>query len=181
MASLIAKTPLGGLLPVEIGGISAVEVDPGAVTFLQPLSGQAAAVSKALKAGLGIGLPEPGEALSGEGARMLWCGPGQALCLGVRPEVEGAALIDQSDGWAVARVSGAGVRDVLARLTPLDLRPSVFCEGQTARTLLGHMTAQITPVGENAFEIMVFRSMAGTLVHDLTRAMAFAEGRARIR
>ena len=39
------------------------------------------------------------------------------------------------------------------------------------RTLLGHMTASITRVDATTYDLMVFRSMAQTLVHDLTRAM----------
>ena len=42
------------------------------------------------------------------------------------------------------------------------------------------MTAQITSVGPEGFEVMVFRSMAGTLVHDLSRAMGFVAGRGAI-
>ena len=80
-------------------------------------------------------------------------------------------MTDQSDGWAVMRLEGAGARDVLARLCPLDLRAPVFKRGHTARSLLGHMNASITRVGVNAFEIMVFRSMANTAVHELNEAM----------
>jgi len=181
VARLIAKTPFGGLLPMEAGAVSVTEVDPGAVTFVQSLKGQAGTVSAALWQAVGAGLPGPGEALTGRGARLLWCGPGQALVLGARVAPEGAAVVDQSDGWAVARIAGGDARRVLGRLTPLDVRASVFGEGQTARTLLGHMTAQITPLGEEAFEVMVFRSMAGTLAHDFGRAMGHVAGRARIR
>jgi sarcosine oxidase subunit gamma len=51
-----------------------------------------------------------------------------------------------------------------------DLRAATFEPGHTAKTLLGHMTASVTRTGANAFEIMVFRSMAETLVEELTRA-----------
>jgi sarcosine oxidase subunit gamma len=82
-----------------------------------------------------------------------------------------AALTDQSDGWTVVQVQGAGGADVLARLTPLDLRPAVFKRGHTARSDLMHMAASITRTGDDTFMIMVFRSMADTLLHDLQRAM----------
>lgn len=180
MARLIAKAPFEGLLPVEAGDVSVTEVDPGSVTFVQPLKGRAGAVSAALSEAVGAGLPGPGEVLTGRGARLLWCGPGQALVLGAAVAPGGAALVDQSDGWAVARIAGGDARQVLARLTPLDVRPSVLFEGRTARTLLGHMTAQVTPAGADAFEVMVFRSVAGTFVHDLRRAMDFVSGRAGI-
>lgn len=180
MARLIAKTAFDDRLPMAIGDVVVTEVDPGPITFLQPLSGNVTSVSEALKRAIGTRLPEPGEALMGASARCLWSGPGQALVLGAEVEIAGAAAIDQTDGWAMARVAGPGAREVLARLTPLDLRPSAFAEGQTARTLIGHMTGQITPLAEDAFDVMVFRSTAGTLVHDLSRAMRFVAGRNRI-
>jgi len=58
----------------------------------------------------------------------------------------------------------------LARLTPIDLRKTTFKRGHTARTLIGHMTGSITCVGADAFEVMVMRSMAHTLVHELSQA-----------
>lgn len=178
MAELIAKTPFEGLLPLKIGTVVVTEVDPGPIVLVQPMRG--AASRAALERALGGGLPGPGEAVARAGGRCLWCGPDRALVLGVELEAEGAALIDQSDAWAVVQIEGLGCREVLARLTPLDLRRSVFSEGRTARSLLGHMTAQITPVGPENFELMVFRSMAGTLVHDLSRAMRFLAGRRAI-
>ncbi|MEL7025720.1 MAG: sarcosine oxidase subunit gamma family protein, partial [Pseudomonadota bacterium] len=108
------------------------------------------------------------------------CGPNQALVFGNVAPSAGLAVIDQSDAWAMARVEGVGARDVLARLTPLDLRPSTFAAGQTARTMIGHMTGQVTALGPETYELMVFRSMAGTLVHDLKRAMGFVAGRSKL-
>ncbi|MDJ1007966.1 MAG: sarcosine oxidase subunit gamma family protein [Paracoccaceae bacterium] len=181
MARLIAKGPFDGVLPLEEGAVRVSAVDPGPITFVRPLHGQDEAVSAALEKATGAALPAPGTVATGRSARALWCGPGAALVLGAAVEdLPGAAIVDQSDGWAVARVEGADASAVLARLTPLDLRPAGFGAGQTARTLLGHMTAQITPVGENAFEVMVFRSMAESFVHELRRAMGFVAGRARI-
>ncbi len=46
-----------------------------------------------------------------------------------------------------------------------------FEVGHTARTLLQHMACSLTRVAENRFEIMVFRSMAKTAVHEIETAM----------
>ena len=86
-------------------------------------------------------------------------------------EREVAALVDQSDAWAVVRLEGEGAEDVLARLVPVDLRLVSFPMGATARSKIGHMSGSVTRVGEDAFWLMVFRSMAETLVHDLKSAM----------
>lgn len=180
MAKLIAKPAFEGLLPASIGEVQVTEIDPGPVTFIQPLKGREQQVSASLKQAVGSEFPRPGAAMTTETVRLLWCGPNQALLLGATAQLDGAAVVDQTDGWAVVRLEGNDARDVLARLTPLDTRRDHFGPGQTARTLIGHMTGQITCTDEADFELMVFRSMAGTLVHDITRAARFVAGRARL-
>jgi len=78
--------------------------------------------------------------------------------------------VDQSDAWCTVEIAGKSVEDVLARLVPVDLRAATFKRSHTAKTLLGQMTASVSRTGDDAFEIMVFRSMAETLVEELTRA-----------
>ncbi|MGJ8544879.1 MAG: sarcosine oxidase subunit gamma [Sulfitobacter sp.] len=173
MVELKAKTPCAGLLPLGIGAARLVEVDPGHLTSLQPL-GAAAGLSGALHAAHGMEYPEPGRSTGKTGARCIWFGRGEALLMGPAPDAGLAAhgaVVDQSDAWAVVTLSGAGAVDVLARLMPLDLRAHVFKEGYTARTQLVHMACSVTRVGPESFMIAVFRSMAGTLVHDLRGAM----------
>ena len=62
-------------------------------------------------------------------------------------------------------------RAVLARLTPLDLRGSVFKTGHAARSTLGHMNCVFMRTGAARYQMMVFRSMTQTAVHEITRAM----------
>lgn len=184
MVDLIAKTPCAGLLPIEVGGVSLSEVEPQAITSIMPFAGQWDAVSEALQSTYGIALPAAGR-MTGQGEkRAIWTGAGQAMVLGPRLDAGlagRAALSDQSDAWAVMRLEGAGGEDVLARLTPLDLNPGVFKRGHVARSLLGHMNAVISRVGAEAFEIMVFRSMAQTAVHELEEAMKSVAARAALR
>jgi sarcosine oxidase subunit gamma len=54
---------------------------------------------------------------------------------------------------------------------PVDLRAAQFGPGATARTELAHMAASVTRLEDGAFLVMVFRSMAQTLLHDLKSAM----------
>jgi len=82
-----------------------------------------------------------------------------------------AGLSDQSDALTSVIVQGVGVEAALARLGPSDLRADVFGDGRTARTLIGHMNGSVTRMGKTTFRLMVFRSMAGTLVHDLAAAL----------
>ncbi len=174
MVELVAKSPCAGLLPLTIGAVTLTEVAPGVITSLSPRAGQEAALSKALKAAHGMALPGAGRGTGREGARAIWFVRGQVMLMGPAPDPglsEFAALTDQSDAWAVVRLEGDGAEDVMARLAPVDLRAESFKRGHTLHTDIQHMSGSITRVGERALQIMVFRSMAQTLVHDLKTAM----------
>lgn len=170
MANLIALTPCAELLPVQIGGIKLTEVLPACIMSVAPIAGQEKKVSAALKDQIGLGLPAKNRSLRKDDLQVQWFGHGVWL-VGANVALDGLATVtDQSDAWAVVAIKGAGVEDVLARLVPIDLRASIFKNRHTARTMLGHMSVAITRVGVNTFEVMVMRSMAGTLVHDLETA-----------
>jgi sarcosine oxidase subunit gamma len=168
--SLTATLPCAGLLPLTIGTVTATEEVPDHLTALAPAKGLGAA----LKSAHGLDLPAPGRATGTDAARAIWFGRAHVLLMGPAPGpalADHAALTDISDGWAVVRLDGAGAAQVLSRLTPIDLRAQVFQPGHTARTELYHMQASITRLDTDSFLIMVFRSMAKTLVHDLKTAM----------
>lgn len=171
MVNLIARTPCAGLLPFTVAGATLTEVLPEAITFVAPFAGQDKAVSEALKSALGVGFPAPNRTSARAGARAVWIGPGQALILGPAITLAGAAIVDQSDAFACMALDGSAARDVLARLVPVDLRDGKFRRGHTARTLLNHMTCSLTRTGALRWEIMVFRSMAATAVHEVSEAM----------
>lgn len=166
MADLIALTPCAGLLPMALGGVEVVEVLPACLIAVAPFAGQQEAVSAQLEAQIGAGLAAPNRRSGG----VTWFGHGTWMIAG-DVALAGAAVTDQSDAWAVVQVSGARTEDVLARLVPVDLRAPVFETHQVAKTMLGHMAVTIIRTGADSFEIMVMRSMAQTLVHDLDEAM----------
>lgn len=174
MVELRARTACEGLLPLEIGELSLTEVAPTPLTTLAPYKGQVAALDKALLAAHGMAFPAANNSSQAADLRAIWFGRDQALLIGTKPDAalaRHAALTDQSQGWAVVELSGEGVEDVLARLCPVDLRLQQFAVGASLRTEVRHMMASVTRTGEKAFMIMVFRSMARTLVHDLKTAM----------
>ena len=182
MVDLIATSPLADKAPQTIGTVTVSELTLGHLTSVAPYKGQRKALSEALKAAHGMAAPAPNRATGKDGARAIWFGRDMVLLAGPKAEAglaKHAALTDQSDAWAVVRLEGAGAGDVLARLTPIDLRPTAFKRGHTARTDLQHMMASITRTGENSFQIMVFRGFAGTFWHDLTTAMEGVAARAR--
>lgn len=174
MVDLIAKSACDGLLPLTIGQVELSEVIPAAVTSVSAFKGQAKALSGGLHEAHGLKMPAPNRSTGNADLRAIWTGPNQAFLVGNAIDAslgQFASLTDQTDAWAIVKLDGEGAADVLARLTPIDLRPSQFKRGHTAKTDLMHMMSSITKTGANTFEIMVFRSMAKTLVHDLTTAM----------
>jgi heterotetrameric sarcosine oxidase gamma subunit len=173
---LIAKSALEGL-SVTIGTVGLAEVDVGPITSIAVLPGGAKAIARGLRA-VGLAMPEPNSFTEKKGARIVWTGRDQAFLLSADcPPLEGAAVTDQSDGWAVLSVSGAGLVDVLARLVPTDLRRTAFPVGGAIRTQLGHMNVVLLRTGDHAVEIMVFRSMARTAWHELETAMQMVAAR----
>jgi len=174
VVDLKSQPPCAGLVPLRAGPLSLIEDAPAHMTAIAPYIGQDQALSDALKSAHGMAAPGIGRMTGKSGARALWFGQRMIFLMGPAPDAglaEFAALSDQSDGWAVLRLEGAGARDVLARLTPLDLRPAQFRRGHTARSDCAHMAASITRLGDEAYQIMVFRSMAATLVHEVKIAM----------
>ncbi len=173
MVELIEKSPCGELLPLSIGAAKLEEAAPGHLTVLAPF-GSASDFTAALEAAHGMAAPKPNRATGKEGARCLWFGLREVLLVGPTPEAAlagQAAMVDVSDGWATVSLSGAGSVDVLARLVPVDLREGSFKRGHSVRTQVLHMSASITRTGKDSFLILVFRSMAATLVHDMKQAM----------
>jgi heterotetrameric sarcosine oxidase gamma subunit len=179
VANLIARTPFDGLLPLAHGTVEASEVDPGTITSVAPFAGQAAAVSSALKKAIGCELPPVGAFTESGATRIAWSGLDQWFVMSAEAvSPAGAALTDQSDAWAAVQITGTDARAVLARLMPIDLRPTVFEVSHTARTMLGHMSCLVMRVGDDAYVVLVFRSMAASAAHDLDRAMRMVAARA---
>lgn len=171
MIDLQETSPAAGLLPITVGTVALREIVPARVVSVLPY---ASATPQALKKTLGMPFPAPGGTQQRDGLRAVWIGQNEALLIGERTPDDlayHAALVDQTDMWCFVELTGAQVEDVLARLVPIDLRQAVFATGTTARTLLGHLTASVTRTGDSTFEVAVFRSMAGTLIHDLQAAL----------
>ncbi len=172
MDDLTATRPGAGHFPIVAAGTVAAEADWTPIHSAAPLDGGADGVADALG-----GWPEPGRWIDAGGRRIAWSGRGQAMILGAAPDLPGAALTDQSDAWCRVALTGPGAADVLARLVPVDA--AAMAPGDAARTLVGHMMGLVLRT-EAGFEIMVFRSMAGTLAHDLGRAMRAVAARRAI-
>lgn len=89
---------------------------------------------------------------------------------------DSAAVTDQSDGYAVLRLSGPRVRDVLEKCVSIDLHDKVFVAGAVASTSCAHMGVILWRMDDDAgfavFEMAVFRSFARSLWHFIAESAA---------
>lgn len=172
MADLVLtrRSPFAGLtLPVSAGACTASDATPDAAFSLMPYRGRAGAAGEAL----GTPLPGPGGTAEARRRRILWSGRAAWTLLGAAPPQalsRHGAVVEISDSLAGLMLTGDGARAVLARLCPLDLYPSAFADGATARSGIAHIAAQVTRIGDG-FEILAPRSMAGSLLHEVEAAM----------
>ena len=141
-----------------------------------------AGLQDALRAELGADLPAPSRCVQAGGVAVSCLAPGRFLASGGRDadlpsrlarNLAGlGAVTDQSDMWAVFALSGEAVRDVLARVVPIDLDPRQFREGHLALTRAGHLNVRLWRLATDGYEITVERSFAPDLHHALQHAAA---------
>jgi sarcosine oxidase subunit gamma len=121
----------------------------------------------------GVAFPETGRA-SVQGDRGLaWMSPDEVLVLlpfGDVPQalsqISGSLsdhhhlAVDVSDARAMFEMSGPGVRDILAKLTPADLGPKAAPPGTFRRTRFGQVAGAFWVAAEDRIVILCFRSVA---------------------
>ncbi len=92
-----------------------------------------------------------------------------ALAVDLKKKLTGiASVIDQSHGRVTIRIAGDKARAVLAKGTPVDVHESAFPIGQSAVTQMAHVGIHLTRVGEDAYELSVFRGFAESFWEWLT-------------
>lgn len=134
--------------------------------------GGTVALAGALREHAGLVPPAPGCWVGDEALALLWCAPGQFLAVGdasatrrLADALRGTALtIDLTGARVVVRLSGAAVRDVLARVVPLDLHPRAMRPGRVASTVAAHIGVQIWQVDDApSYDLSGSVSFAGSL------------------
>lgn len=163
-ASALAGAAFEGYATVREAGLR------GMVTLRADLSD--AKVKAAVRKVAGVAVPGVRRiALAGDrGAG--WMSPDELLILVPHAEAAAAvALLDEalagvhhlavdvSDARAVFRVEGADAREVLAKLSPTDLAPGVFAEGELRRSRLAQVAAAFW-LEDDGFTVVCFRSVA---------------------
>lgn len=182
MPELIAKTALGGPVPLLLAATELAEAPILSMTSVAPYPGRKKQVNAALMP-LGVTFPAPNSHSAMGEVRLIWTGRDQAFLIGApAPEglAEHAALTDQSDCWARLTLSGPQAEATLARLVPIYLRAKTFPIGSTTRAPLGHMSMILSRLADQGFEIMIFRSMARTAWHEIGDALEHLHARASV-
>jgi sarcosine oxidase subunit gamma len=117
----------------------------------------------------------PNRALAAGDLTVLWHGPGQWLMVRAPAATqladelaallgEDAAVVDLAHARTAFRLEGPGARDVLARGTSIDLRPTHFAPGACALTALDKIGALLHAAAPDTIDVYVARSYAQALV-----------------
>ncbi len=178
-------TPTSPLSPLADAapGIAIGPVDGLQAASLAAFAGRAAELSAAVHHIWGAVLPTTPRRVARGDIAFLWAGPDRWLVTAsVGPDLEHllrrhlgelAAVTDQSDGRIMLRISGSGVREMLAKLIGIDLHARSFRAGDTALTLAGHVPVHIWQIDDTpVYEVAVSRSLAESFSRELQAAAA---------
>lgn len=153
----------------------------GMITIRADLADKA--VSAAIGKHCGTGLPEPRRIVTAGDVSVAWMSPDELLVLLAYEQAPAMAAALQealagthalvavvSDARAVFRLEGARLREVLAKLTPADVRPNALPVGEFRRTRLAQAAAAFWLTSEETAEVICFRSVAHYMFALLTNA-----------
>ena len=190
--SLHSRAPLEGL--ARIGRFGAAASSRGliieertdlALATVTARRGAEQNLKRVVAEAYGAALPDGPRVAAKNGVSFAGIGVGQwlaaaeasaeaAFVSGLRVRLAGlASIADQSDGRVVLRLSGDRIRTVLAKGVPVDLHPRSFKTGDVASTLVAHIGVQIQQLDDQpTFQLMAFRSLAGSLWSWLTKSAA---------
>jgi heterotetrameric sarcosine oxidase gamma subunit len=151
----------GAVHGIEMPNANHLElVEACGVFSVLALKGQADAVEAALNALSGVSLRKvgPGEWLVVTAERGAGLG-----------DIAGAMVVDQSHGRSLFRLKGPQAVRILMKGVGVDL-PGGFPIGTSAMMAFQHLTVNLARTGDDAFELIVLRSFAESLHHDLRLA-----------
>jgi len=185
-ATLRPRSAFCGLLqPVGSPGQAGVTATERADLQIATVSarGDPGALSARVRSACGVDLPF-GPRVSA-GGRITFMGIGPRTWLAIREGAgalsdelrhelrEAAAVADQSDGYAVMRLSGAKVRATFEKGLGVDLHPRLFRAGDGAVTACAHLGVILWQLDEMpTYEVAVFRSLAAAFWQWLSESAA---------
>ncbi len=190
--ALKPRAPLASLLrPGRYGestakpGLVIEERTDLAIATVMARRGKTEELKRAVASAFGLDIPDRPRLVASDGVSFAGIGVGQWVAVAEPPAAVGfveqlrerlaglASITDQSDGRVVLRLYGERVRDVLAKGVPVDLHAVAFKTGDVASTIVAHIGVQIEQLDERpTFQLMAFRSLAGSLWSWLTKSAA---------
>jgi methylglutamate dehydrogenase subunit D len=148
------------------------------IASIQLRPGQWQQLAARMAAHFGIALVDAPTRAEGQNIAVLGLGPGawlatssggrDGLAVQLRAVLaESASVTELSAAYALLRVTGAQVRDMLAKLFPIDLHPRVFGVGGVVRSVAAHVTVLLWRLEDqgahSVFELAVPRSSTDSL------------------
>ncbi len=165
--------PISALNHASYDGIAKVVETglQGMITLRGDLSDKV--VIKAVTEATGQKMPGQRQANVNGESGLCWMSPDELLVLVPYAEVNDklaainnalggvhALAVNVSDARAVFRVSGDNAREVIAKLSPVDLSPEAFQPGQIRRSRLAQVAGAFWMDDAETFRVVCFRSAA---------------------
>jgi heterotetrameric sarcosine oxidase gamma subunit len=182
---LTPTAPFWGLLPVSAAGHGVIAIDRdglGLATILVSKN-RLGALSQRIGELFGVELPQSSRRVSAGDVAFASVGPeawlatresgGNAFTASLQDEIGSLASVsDQSDAYAVLRLTGPKVLETLAKMIPIDVHPRAFTPGDVASTVAAHIGITLWRLADSSdgtplFEVAVFRSLAVSFWHAL--------------
>ncbi|MFC4215360.1 sarcosine oxidase subunit gamma [Pseudophaeobacter arcticus] len=165
-----------GLATVEDAGLQ------GMITLRGDLSSKT--LKAAVKAATGAEVPEQRKISVVEGGAAAWMSPDELLLLVPYGDAvaktaelaqalkgEHALAANVSDARSYFSISGAGARETLAKISPVDLSPEAFGAGDFRRSRTAQVAAAFWLQDDDSFRLVCFRSV-GAYMFNLLSASA---------
>lgn len=187
--TVIGASAFAGL-PTSIGkggGVIATERNGLGIARIAARPGQAVRLGQLFHGSFGVEPPSgPRRASHGDVALagigpQTWLatrdGAANSFAESLRPLLgDCASVSDQSDAYVILRVAGPKVRNMLAKLIPLDVHPRSFQVGHVAQTICGYVNVSLWRLQDSQrgpiFEIWSARSLAVSLHQAVYHAAA---------
>ena len=183
--TLTAQSPLGGYKN-DFDNVTLTELTSLAVVSIAtPIDGRDK-LAKAVDSAFGAALPDIGTSsyTGNDDTRLLGLQRDQMFLLFEHEGDDALAVVtnklgevgyytDQSDTWAILRMTGPGSRTALERICMLDLSPEVFSVGAVARTTMEHLGVMILRDDTDSFLLMSSRSSARSFLHAIETSIRY--------
>ena len=166
-------------------GVIVGEVRGVGVATITARKGQRRALDVAAQSAFGRELPDRPRRVEAGDTAFVWCGPDQWLACRHPAPPEGmeamlarafgglAAIVDQSHGRMLLRITGPRAREALAKGVAIDLHPREFKSGYAALTTVAHIGVHLWQIDDRpTYEFALPRGFALSFWHWLEASAA---------